>query len=131
MGSSSFWLNYWRSKTIKLFLVGLLGYLPNISLAAAAWFSCSPVNVAVFFGSRVHVQCSSGYGANGSFIYFALPAVASSDMQQANELQSMAMTAMTAGKQLSLYFDDADTSGVSFGCGTNDCRKLLGIVMLK
>lgn len=117
-----------KNKALTFFLSTLFSYMPNVSLAADAWASCTPIGVAVFFGSRVHVQCTTGYG---NILFFALPASTTAEIQQANELQSLGLAAIAASKPLSLYFDDADTSGVSFGCGANDCRKLRGAILLK
>lgn len=123
------WTNKLFRERIFWVSVALLALgIPNISSATEVAISCTPTTVAVFFGSRIHVQCSAGYG---NILYFALPASTSTEMQQANELQSLGMAAIATGKQITLIFDDADTSGASFGCGTNDCRKLRGAIMVK
>lgn len=111
---------------VKLFFLALL-MVSGVCSAAGVSVQCKPVSTAVFFGSRVHLQCETGSSPNGSILFFALSAATSTEIQQANEFQSMAMTALTSGKPLWIFYDDADTSGTAFGCGAGDCRKALGM----
>lgn len=112
---------------VELSIFALLVMFSGFCSAVGVSFQCKPISTAVFFGSRVHVQCETGYGSNGNILFFALSAATSNDIQQANELQSMGIAAITVGKPLWIFFDDADTSGTAFGCGANDCRRALGV----
>lgn len=95
--------------------------------AAGVARSCKPIAVANFVGSRMHIQCDQGYLNNASIIYYALPANTSDQIQRANPVISIGLTAISAGKTIGISFDDTDTSGTSFGCGASDCRAIQGV----
>ena len=89
-----------------------------------AWYTCnSPDQVAVFL-MRVHVHCASTNPTIAGVSWFAVPT--SPDSAAASRFMSIFQSAMVAGRPLLLYVDPTDTSGSSFGCGSGDCRRLLG-----
>jgi hypothetical protein len=69
------------------------------------------------FSDRVHVRCSSP--SNG-ISYFAVP---TSNSAVAGRFSSMA--SLTVGGYLWIDYEFYDTSGTSFGCQLNDCRRAL------
>lgn len=115
--------------------VVLLGaFLSSLTLApvinaAPAYHSCKVVDVMVAPGSRVHIRCDNGYPGNPSLVFFALPAASNDNILRANQVQSLGMAALAAGRPVLFTFDDADTSGTSFGCGANDCRRIIAVSM--
>jgi len=107
-----------RTASIVSFLILVAG-----TSSAAVWVDCTPANVATF-ANRVHVKCTATFG--GGIQYFA---VASSDTAYANRFQSLASSALVAGRTVSILYDPADLSGGAFGCSTNDCRRAQGIAI--
>lgn len=103
-----------------------LAQAPVVS-AAPAYHSCKVVDVMVAPGSRVHIRCDNGYPGNPSIVFFALPAASNDNILRANQVQSLGVAALAAGRPVSFTFDDADTSGTSFGCGANDCRRIIAV----
>jgi hypothetical protein len=89
--------------------------------AAEKTFTCTPVNVAVFPKSRVHVRCSPG---DGAIEYFALGL---SSQDDANRALSIAATALTAKRNLIIWYDPSDLSGAGIGCLNANCRLIGGI----
>jgi hypothetical protein len=81
---------------------------------------CTPVFVAVF-GNRVHVECAAAVGGIKFF------AVSTSNTAHAARILSTASTAQVAGRNLLIWYDPANTSGTSFGCGAGDCRTIDGL----
>jgi hypothetical protein len=92
--------------------------------AAPKFFACTPVNVAVFPKSRIHVRCSPG---NAATVFFALGVANAAD--DADRLLSLAGTAIALKKKLEIFYDPADPKGSSFGCLNNDCRVIQGLTM--
>jgi hypothetical protein len=92
-------------------------------LAAASWYTCTPVNVAAF-SQRIHVKCSASVGTG--IWYFAVP---TSNAANAARMLSLLSTAHVAGRTLWIQSDLADTSGASIGCQTNDCRLIIAAEM--
>ncbi len=92
--------------------------------AATDWYECvTPDQVAVF-GSRVHVHCASTNPTIAGIHWFAVPT--SPDSASASRYMSIFQSALVANKRLFLFVDPNDTSGGSFGCGTGDCRRIVG-----
>lgn len=106
-----------------LVLAASLGCASSGASAATVWSDCVPVLTGTF-ANRTHVKCASA--VSGGIVWFA---VDSSKVDYANRFMSMVNTALVSGKTLTLNYDPADTSGASFGCAANDCRKALGINM--
>jgi arabinogalactan endo-1,4-beta-galactosidase len=102
-------------------IVSLLVLVAGTATAAPVWVDCTPASIGTF-ASRVHVRCSASVG--GGIVFFA---VASSDTGFANRYMSLGSSALVAGRTLRIFYDPADTSGSTFGCGTSDCRKAQGI----
>ena len=104
-------------------MVSFLVLVAGTAAAAPVWVDCTPGKVATF-PNRVHVECTATVG--GGILFFA---VASSDTGYANRFMSLASSALVAGRTLRIFYDPADTSGSTFGCGTSDCRKAPGIAI--
>ena len=91
---------------------------------ASTWVTCTPQNVTVYNG-RIHVKCTASFSG---IQYFA---VSTANAASASRFLSILATAEAAGKNLSILYDPADTSGSAFGCGSSDCRIILGASMLQ
>ena len=76
---------------------------------------CTPIVVGEF-NNRIHVRCSVPVSG---IVYFA---VATSDANRAARHLALWSTALVTGRDLRIYYDPANTSGVSIGCGASDCR---------
>ena len=90
-------------------------------------FVCTPVQVGVFNNSgpgRVHVKCLETYNDSGSIIYYW--AYSASDSAAAGRYQSLFSTAQVTGSTVTVYFTPGDTSGNAWGCGSTDCRRIVG-----
>jgi len=87
----------------------------GVSTAAAGETICTPGNVMVFY-NRVHVKCVETVGG---IQYFAAP---TTDAAHVSRVLTILSTALAAGRQLSIIYDPADTSGSAFGCAAGDCR---------
>jgi hypothetical protein len=77
---------------------------------------CIPQNVAVF-ANRIHVRCST-LSAEG-IRYFAL---STADSKHAARVLSLLLTAKASGQRVGVDYNPNDTSGVSIGCYSSDCR---------
>ncbi len=85
------------------------------------WYmTCNPENVATYT-SRVHIKCTV---ADNGIQYFAAP---TSNSKHAARVLSLLLTAQAAGKQVSVLYDTADTSGAAYGCELSDCRPILAV----
>jgi hypothetical protein len=91
--------------------------------ASANDLTCSPVEVAVFPKSRVHVRCVSG---DGPILFFAVSVADSGD---ANRVLSITSAALLAKRELIILYDRNDVSGGSIGCLADNCRLIQGIIM--
>lgn len=109
-------------------LLAGLRFQQSLAVAAAPeamiWYRCTPANVASFT-TRIHVKCT--VAASGGIQYFAYPA---RETANASRFLSLLTTAAVAGKQVDILYDPADTSGASYGCGTSDCRPIVGVALL-
>src|SRR2546423_3272172 len=110
-------------RTVRFLIAFSLFTITAASAAAAVWVDCTPANVASF-ANRVHVKCSASFG--GGVQYFA---VASTDTAYANRFQSLASSALVAGRTVSIFYEPADITGAAWGCQANDCRRALGIAI--
>lgn len=90
-------------------------------IATAAEFRCTLRDVVVF-GNRVHCQCTTTTPDGSANIrYFAVP---TTDAKLADRLLTIGTTALVSGRRFIAGYNSGDTSGNSFGCNSNDCRKL-------
>jgi hypothetical protein len=116
---------------VSLMTVSLLSLVPASTVFAAdKFFTCTPVDVAVFPNSRIHVRCSPGDGPI-TFFAFGLKADAlglKSDAD-ANRVLSILSTAFATNKRLSILYNPDDLDGANIGCLTVDCRLIRGAVM--
>lgn len=94
------------------------------ALAPAAWYTCTPAQVGAF-KNGIHVKCTAA--ASGGIWYFAYP---TSDTANASRFLSLLSTALVAGKQVTIQYDPADTSGAAYGCLVSDCRAFSGVILL-
>jgi hypothetical protein len=102
-------------------LVALTAASTGSARAAQKIFTCTPVNVAAFPKSRIHVRCAPG---DGAIEYFALGL---SNQDDANRALSIAATAFAAKKNLIIWYESSDLSGAGFGCSNAVCRVIIGI----
>jgi hypothetical protein len=92
--------------------------------APADVHTCTPSHVGAF-ADRVHVRCSNPGQPGPSIYYFAF--CSSIDPALASRYLSVFTTAKVTGKNLSIYYDPADTSGTGCGCNAGDCRLIWGV----
>jgi hypothetical protein len=95
--------------------------LAGPATAAITPFLCN-VDEVTTFTNRVTVHCAQPY--NTSIYFFAAPA---SDRDFAARMEAIGLVAQVTGTVARVYFDPNDLSGTSFGCGSNDCRRITGI----
>jgi hypothetical protein len=128
---------------IVLILIILVGVLSS-SVATQAqapsplggggigWYSCNlPVVDVAVFNNRVHVRCTSKFitvnsGVSPEITGVEWLAVPTSDNATSSRYLSLFETALLSGKPLTFYLDPMDLSGGAWGCGTGDCRTLIG-----
>ena len=84
---------------------------------------CTPDFVGEFI-DRVHVHCTTA--AQTTIHWFATP---TSDAKRAARVYSTLLTAIAAGKNVRIYYDDI--SGAAFGCSYSDCRPIKYIEIIK
>ena len=68
------------------------------------------------------MRCATALSDGDSVIYFAVPA---SDAAYANRFVTLATTALTAGRTLTIGYDfgkATDLNNVAFGCVASSCR---------
>lgn len=95
----------------------------HAQVGAASSFVCTPADVGVFI-QRVHVRCTVTVNVGGNLVaYWAYPA---SDSAGASRFLSLFETAKATGTNITIYYDPADLSGSTFGCGNSDCRRIWG-----
>ncbi len=105
---------------IKLLLLfSFLNLTPSIG-ATPEWFVCKSENVVVR-RVRIAVRCSNQ--TNGIH-FFASP---TDNSDHTTRLLTLMSSARSAGKDLHVQFDRDDTSGVAFGCKSEDCRTILAL----
>ena len=100
----------------------------------ASTYNCLPDNVQET-RTRFEVLCSEpsqwegGYPKDGndSITTFAVPA---SDVDFAKRFLNVVQTAITAGMVVQFQYTSGDTSGASFGCRADRCRKPWGVGLL-
>jgi hypothetical protein len=107
------------STLLAVIFLSLFTWLPSTASAAQTTFSCKSVDVTTF-PERIHVRCSTA--ASGGIVFFAVP---TANNEHAARILSTLLAGHIAGKTLVIGYDPADTSGTSFGCAQNDCRRLI------
>lgn len=108
---------------VVLALLGIL-LLTTSAQAATIWRTCTPTSTATFTG-RVHVKCSQVYDGIRFF------AVRASDAGEAARFLSTVNAALLAGYDVSVAYDPVDTSGNAWGCDQSDCRRAVGLAIVK
>lgn len=89
-------------------------------LDTAATTLCTPIAVA-HFDARVHVRCSVPVSG---IVYFAVP---TSNNNRAARVLALLGTALAAGRDITIFYDPADTSGTAVGCAATDCRLIQAV----
>ena len=128
-----------------LLVIAALGFafsrgLPTQAASAPApdapdalyWYQCNTPSTqhVGLFTNRIHVYCASTTpeGAastlSPSIHWFAVPT--SPDSAQASRFLSLFQSSTISGRTLWVELDPTDTSGTSFGCGSGDCRRIVG-----
>jgi hypothetical protein len=92
--------------------------------AFAARHTCNSVDVAAF-ANRIHVRCD--IAASGGIVFFA---VATANSAHAARILSVLMMAHLTTRKIIIEYNPNDTTGTSFGCLANDCRRLLSVAVL-
>jgi hypothetical protein len=122
-----YYRNY-RSRATRLALAGAVAGLSFFASSGAVlaenFFSCTPQEVAVFPGSRIHVLCAP---ADGQIAYFAL-SVGNPDVSR---VLSLAETAVAGRRPLTIEYDPTDLSGAQYGCLVANCRAIQGIFLTR
>jgi len=90
---------------------------------AAEWTNCTPENGASY-DNRVHVKCTT---AVDGIQYFA---VSTKDEAKAARALSLISIAIVTGRDLSILYDPADTSGTAIACMSSDCRLFHAIAII-
>jgi hypothetical protein len=94
-------------------------------------FYCTPTDVTVMFNSRLHIKCTSrlslGWNEDIHIYYFS---VSANDYDDLDRALQMATTAITTGKRLRLQVRNSSSYNPS-GCSSSNCRKLVGISLLR
>jgi len=106
---------------LRAFSLSLAMALVVPGIAIAEEFRCTLRDVVVF-GNRVHCQCTTTTSDGPAKIrYFAVP---TTDAKLADRLLTIGTTALVSGRRFIAGYTKGDTSGSSFNCNSNDCRKL-------
>lgn len=102
-------------------LLTVIGAVYSAEVAWAAEFRCTLKDVVVY-SNRVHCQCTTTTPDGSSNIrYFA---VSTADAKLADRLLTIGTTSLVSSRRFIAGFTNGDVSGSSFGCNSNDCRKL-------
>lgn len=123
---------------IALLMIALPGASVNQASAqqepeaptAYYWYQCNaPTHVGLFM-NRVHIYCTSTTPVSGApaltgIYWFAFPT--SPDSAEASRFMSIMQSSRITGIVVWVYLNPSDTSGSSFGCGSSNCRRIIGI----
>jgi len=104
-----------KSTSLIALVITVFCAFSSFSVQAAS-HSCTPISVMTY-SNRVHVRCSNPVN---NIRYFALSMSSSSKVDR---FLKIATTALVSEKQMYIGYGSTDTSGASFGCRANDCRK--------
>jgi hypothetical protein len=85
--------------------------------------TCTPLNVAVFVGSRIHIRCTEVQ--EGSLQFYAL----STQDPDVDRVLSVLNSAVANGKKLFIFYNKMASASPA-GCLELDCRKIETVVML-
>jgi len=99
---------------------------------AIYWYQCNaPATMHVgLFSNRIHVYCASttpvstAPALSASIHWFAVPTAP--DSAEASRYLSLFQSSAISGRTLWVELNPTDTSGSSFGCGSGDCRRIVG-----
>lgn len=100
---------------------------------ASYWYQCNAPNHIGLFSNRVHVFCQSttpvgsAPALDAGIFWFAVPTAP--DSAAASRFMSLLQTSVITAKPIWLQVVPNDTSGTSFGCGANDCRRIYAMEM--
>jgi hypothetical protein len=94
--------------------------------AAIITHTCTPTGIGVF-ANRIHVRCSTGGEPGAAIVYFAY--CTAQDAALSARFLSTITAAKATGKNLVLFYDQADLSGTSCSCSNPDCRLFQGLEM--
>lgn len=108
------------AKGLAVAVTAVISTLAVAEVVHASVFICTPTGVAVFAKQRAHVRCTPA--APGGISYFAF----SLKKKEAPLMLEVFTSAKAQGKNLAIYYDPNDLSGPKIGCGTADCRVLVG-----
>ena len=98
---------------------------------ALYWYQCNSPSVehVAVFTNRVHVWCqtttpvASAPALNGIY-WFAFPTLP--DSAAASRFLSLFQSSAISGRYVWLEVDPNNTSGSTFGCDSNNCRRIFG-----
>ncbi|MFA5837919.1 MAG: hypothetical protein WC837_13285 [Bellilinea sp.] len=99
---------------------------PQAELDAIGWFSCTIVAIAAF-DDRIHVRCSN---TPGSGVYWFAAASTYPNELLANRYLTLLNTAYALKSSVDIYWDSDSTHNPP-GCLTGDCRKMVGLKVVK
>ena len=99
-----------------LLFVSLLGPIQAMG-GTPVWYACKPESIFAAY-LRVHVKCSNPI--NGIQIF----AASTDASDQSTRFLTLMSQARGSGKDVHVFYDPDDTSGTSFGCKAEDCRKI-------
>ena len=92
---------------------------------------CTPTDVSLFFGSRLHIRCTTplrfGNYETLTIHYFS---VSANDYDDLDHVLKMATSAITAGNTLKLWVRTSYNGNPS-GCSSSNCRRITGISLLR
>ncbi len=118
-------MEHWNRAFPSLFITASITIffilLPAICSGDPTAHLCKSTDVTTF-PERIHVRCSNP--ANGNIIYFA---VSTTNSEHAARNLSTLLAAHMAGKKIIIGYDLDDTSGTSFGCSEDNCRRMLSV----
>jgi hypothetical protein len=127
---------------VLLLMVMLAVLLANSVVTRAAssqapnaqyWYVCNAPNHVAVFMDRVHIFCTTTTTVAGApaldpaILWFTVPT--SPDSAAASRFMSLFQTSVITARPIWVFVDPVDTSGVAFGCGASNCRRIYGMEM--
>jgi hypothetical protein len=97
------------------------------------WYVCNPTNHVAVFTDRVHIYCQTttpvagAPALNAAITWFAV--ATAPDSAAASRFMSLLQTSVITARPIWILLDPNDTSGSSFGCGSANCRRIIGMEM--
>lgn len=123
------------STLVTTLMLGATLALPASVLAdedhgpSVIWAKCEVAEVATF-SNRVHVRCVNNAVNYLAVRYFASPTTNSAEAARLVTLGTAALTGAGAG-HLWVRFNIYDYAAASYGCGSNDCRRPMEMMLIK